>query len=55
MLIETFIRKQLGLKAHRVAGVEATEAAVVVRIDRLGGRRLRCGRCGVQVRALPPA
>jgi transposase len=48
--METFIRKQLGLKAHRVTAVEATEAAVVIRIDQLGRRRLRCGHCGMRVR-----
>lgn len=46
MLIETFIRKQLGLKAHRVTQVEQIDQAVVVHIDRLGNRRLRCGQCG---------
>ena len=45
MLIETFIRKQLGLKAHTVTKVEETERYMVVRIDRLGLRLLRCGVC----------
>jgi hypothetical protein len=45
VLIETFIRKQLGLKAHTVTAVEQTETALVVDIDRLGKRRLRCGIC----------
>ena len=45
MLIETFIRKQLGLKAHKVTGVEQSETALVVHIDRLGKRRLLCGLC----------
>lgn len=45
MLIETFIRKQLGLKAHRVTGVEQSEDRLLIRIDRLGRRRLRCGQC----------
>ena len=45
MLIETFIRKQLRLKAHTVTQVEETDEAMVVHIDRLGQRLLRCGVC----------
>src|SRR2546428_319909 len=45
MLIETFLRKQLGLKAHTVTKVEETEKFMVVDIDRLGSRLLRCGLC----------
>lgn len=45
MLIETFIRKQLRLKAHRVTQVKETEAALMVEIDRLGTRLLCCGVC----------
>ena len=45
MLIETFIRKQLRLKAHTVTQVEETDDSMVVYIDRLGGRLLRCGVC----------
>ena len=45
MLIETFLRKQLGLKAHTVTKVEETEEFMVVDIDRLGSRLLRCGLC----------
>jgi transposase len=52
VLIETFIRKQLGLKAHRVTAVEAAEAVVVIRIDQLGSRRLQCGRCRERVRRI---
>ena len=43
VLIETFIRKQLGLKAHRVTGVEPSDTRLLIQIDRLGRRRLRCG------------
>lgn len=50
MRMETFIRKQLKLKAHWVPKVEETAAGVVVWIDRLGQRPLRCGRCGLLVR-----
>jgi transposase len=45
LLIETFIRKQLGLKAHTVTRVEETERFMIVHIDRLGRRMLRCGVC----------
>lgn len=45
MLIETFLRKQLGLKAHTVKNVEETEKFIIADIDRLGSRLLRCGVC----------
>ena len=45
MLIETFLRKQLKLKAHTVTKVEETERYMIVHIDRLGRRLLRCGVC----------
>ena len=45
VLIETFIRKQLRLKAHTVTKVEETDECMVVQIDRLGKRLLRCGVC----------
>jgi transposase len=44
-LIETFLRKQLGLKAHTVTKVEETEKFMIVHIDRLGSRLLRYGLC----------
>ena len=50
MLVETFIRKQLGLKAHRVTKVEESEEQLIVYIDQLGKRRLRCGVCGQRCR-----
>src|ERR1700729_3518027 len=43
VLIETFIRKQLRLKAHTVTKVEETAEHMLVFIDRLGQRLLRCG------------
>ena len=48
MRMETFIRRGLRLKAHRVVKVEedAAAAALVVHMERLGYRRLRCGECG---------
>ncbi len=42
---ETFIRKQLRLKAHTVTKVEETDECMLVHIDRLGKRLLRCGVC----------
>jgi transposase len=45
VLIETFIRKQLHLKAHTVTKVEETDECMLVWIDRLGRRLLRCGVC----------
>jgi transposase len=45
VLIETFIRKQLRLKAHTVTKVEETVEFMLVHIDRLGKRLLRCGVC----------
>ncbi|MGH8859446.1 MAG: helix-turn-helix domain-containing protein, partial [Polaromonas sp.] len=45
MLIETFITEQLRLKAHTVTKVVETEEFMLVYIDRLGGRLLRCGVC----------
>jgi transposase len=48
MRMDTFIRKALGLKAHRVVKIEEDEAAkeLVVHLDRRGHRRLHCGECG---------
>ena len=45
MLIETFIRKQLRLKAHRVTKVESSEDSLIIFLDRMGQRLLRCGVC----------
>lgn len=45
VLIETFIRKQLRLKSHRVTRVEETEESMTVHLDRLRRRLLRCGVC----------
>ena len=45
VLIETFIRKQLGLKAHTVTRVEEHDKEMIVFIDRLKLRLLRCGIC----------
>jgi transposase len=45
VLIETFVRKQLRLKAHTVTKVEEREDEMIISIDRLGRRLLRCGVC----------
>ncbi len=50
MLTETFIRKLLRLKAHKVTEVQIGEAEVAVSIDRLGRRMLQCGVCGRRCR-----
>jgi transposase len=50
VLIETFIRKQLRLKAHTVTKVEEADDCMRVYIDRLGSRLLRCGVCGKRCR-----
>jgi len=52
VLIETFIRKQLQLKAHTVTKVEETDECMRVEIDRLGRRLLRCGVCRQRCRAV---
>jgi len=44
--METFIRKALGLKAHHVVKVDETPTELMVYVERLGARRLRCGACG---------
>ena len=56
MRMETFIRKALRLKAHTVVKVEEDEAAgaLIVHLDRLGHRRLRCGVCGLEATRLAP-
>jgi len=46
VLVETCLRKGLGLKAHRVVAVREDDDVIVAEIDRIGRRRLRCGGCG---------
>ena len=50
MLVETCIRKGLGLKAHRVMAVREEEAGFVAELERFGRRRLRCSGCGIESR-----
>jgi transposase len=45
VLRETFIRKLLRLKAHKVTQVEEGDARVTVHIERYQSRLLRCGVC----------
>jgi transposase len=45
VLETTFIRKLLRLKAHKVTQVQETETSVVIHIERLKRRLLRCGVC----------
>jgi transposase len=56
MRIATFIRKALGLKAHRVVKIEENEAAkqLIVHLDRREHRHLRCGECGRTARRVAP-
>ena len=42
MLIESMIRKTLGVKRHVVKKVEQNEAGLVVTLDVYRGRRLAC-------------
>jgi hypothetical protein len=45
VLVETCLRKGLGLKAHRVVMREDGDV-IVAEIERIGRRRLRCSGCG---------
>ena len=56
MRMETFIRKSLRLKAHYVVTVEEepVPGALIVQIERLGHRRLRCGVCGRPATCVAP-
>lgn len=46
MLVESIVRKTLGLKCHRVAEVKETACGLDVGLDLRVGRRLPCSRCG---------
>ncbi len=52
MLTETFTRKLLRLKAHKVTQVEMGETTMTVTIDRMKTRMLRCGVCGRNCRKI---
>lgn len=58
MRLETCIRKGLGLKAHRVKEVREEDGRLVAEVERIEGRPLRCGVCGLrcqQVHSRQPA
>lgn len=46
MRLETCIRKGLGLRSHYVREIREADGQLIATIDRLGMRRLACGRCG---------
>lgn len=46
MLMESIVRKTLGLKSHRVMNVKETVLGLEVALDLRQGRRLVCSRCG---------
>jgi transposase len=50
MRLESFIRKSLHLKAHTVTEVQERPDEMLVRIDWIPGRRVRCGACGRRAR-----
>lgn len=50
MRMETFIRKALRMKSHYVCRIEETDDAVIAHVDRLGKRKLKCGRCRASCR-----
>lgn len=56
MRMETCIRTSLGLNAHPVVTGEEREAEgeLVVHVERLGHRRLRCGECGLKAQRVAP-
>ena len=46
MLIESLVRKTLGVKDHRVVSVEASEGGLDIVLDRKRLRKLPCSGCG---------
>jgi transposase len=51
MRMETYIRKSLEMKAHRVTAVREEAGELVAQTERIAHRKLRCGRCGLLARA----
>lgn len=45
MLVESIVRKTLGLKDHRVVGVEEASGGLVAHLELKGRRRLPCSGC----------
>jgi len=50
MRMETYIRKSLGMKAHRVVRVREEADVLVGEVERCAHRKLRCGRCGLEAK-----
>jgi len=50
MRMETYIRKSLGMKAHWVTTVRQEAGQLVAQVERIGHRRLCCGRCGLEAK-----
>ena len=50
MLMNSIIRKTLGLKYHRVVRVRKSMSEIEIKIDRIRRRLLACGQCGQRSR-----
>lgn len=50
MLIESIVRKTLGLKYHRVVKVEEHEEGLLIHLDAKRRRKLTCSHCGRRAR-----
>ncbi len=46
VLMNSIIRKTLGLKHHRIISIKRSISEIVIHIDRIRRRRLSCGQCG---------
>ena len=46
MLVESLVRKTLGVKDHKVVSVRGDVSGLVVRLERKRGRKLVCSGCG---------
>ena len=51
MRIETYIRKSLEMTAHYVREITQTEQGLVIRVEKLGNRHLKCSECGMEAKA----
>jgi transposase len=50
MRMDGYIRRGLGMKAHRVVQVRESGDLLVAEVERIDGRKLCCGRCGRRCR-----
>lgn len=48
MRLETYIRKSLRLKSHFIVQIEEEEDHLIARVERIEGRHLCCGVCGLK-------